>query len=132
MLVHAGCVCYVVVEPVVCLELSLRAGVHIAVSLVLQVNVGSHNSPVEILARPEVVPGPGLLPDPTVVPLLAELLEELELLLAEAYSDSLYSPLMTAAQPSPGRPGQAATTQNWFSVLGKSKVRDEEGEREEC
>ena len=81
-MVRAGCVCYVVVEPVVCLELSLRAGVHIAVSLVLQVNVCSHNSPVEILARSEVVPGPGLLPSPTLVP-LAELLEELELLLAD-------------------------------------------------
>ena len=79
----AGCVCYVVVKPVVCLELSLGAGVNIAVSLVLQVNVGSHNSPVQILARPQVVPGPGLLPSPTVVPLLAELLEELELLLAD-------------------------------------------------
>ena len=82
MLVHAGCVCYVVVEPVVSLELSLRAGVNIAVSLVLQVNVCSNNSPVEILPWPQVVPDPGLLPCPTVVP-LAELLEQLELLLAD-------------------------------------------------
>ena len=69
MLVHAGRVCAVVVEPVVCLELSLRAGVHIAVPLVLQVNVGSHNPPVQVLSRPEVVPGPGLFPGPSPLPL---------------------------------------------------------------
>ena len=82
MLVHAGRVCAVVVEPVVRLELSLRAGVHIAVSLELLVNVRPHNSPVEILPWPEVVPDPWLLPSPTVVP-LAELLEQLQLLLAD-------------------------------------------------
>ena len=82
MSLHAGCVWNVVVEPVVGLELSLRAGVHIAVSLVLQVNVCPHNSPVQILPRPEVVPDPWLLPSPTVVP-LAELLELLQLLLAD-------------------------------------------------
>ena len=82
MLVHAGRVCAVVVEPVVCLELSLRAGVHIAVPLVLEVNVGSHDPPVQVLPRPQVVPGPGLLPSPSPVP-LAQLLEEVQLLLAD-------------------------------------------------
>ena len=83
-MVHAGRVRQVVVEPVVGLELSLRAGVHTAVSLVLQVNVRPHDPPVEILARPEVVPQPGLFPSPALPRLpLAELLEQLQLLLAD-------------------------------------------------
>ena len=96
MLVHAGRVCAVVVEPVVRLELSLRAGVHIAVSLELLVNVRPHNSPVEILPWSEVVPDPGLLPCPAVVPLaeLLELLQLLELRLTQMLQLQLLRPIL--------------------------------------
>ena len=93
-------------EPVVCLELSLRAGVHIAVPLVLQVNVGPHNPPVQVLTWPEVVPGPGLLPSPTVVPLLAELLEVLELLLADVDRLVHDDPGDSLPAPEPAQSGQ--------------------------
>ena len=108
MLVHARRVWEVVVEPVVGLELSLRAGVHIAVSLVLEVNVSSHDPPVEILARPEVVPEPRLFPSPAVPWLpLAELLEQLQLLLADV--DRLVHD-----DPGDGLPAPAPPQSNYY------------------